>query len=136
MAYSSYMSLTDCHLFLFMCCSLFSSRFWQIQFKKVKKIMWIELSHPENPPTHDIQEPWTAVSTLLDLISCTYHNLHHWRLNQRLQIAVSKLYHWATSSYLTQVMPNQLVRVIVQPNLWSLVRSPVVEITVYTADES
>ena len=27
-------------------------------------------------PTHDIREHWTAVSTLLDLISSVYRNLH------------------------------------------------------------
>ena len=29
-------------------------------------------------PTHDILEHWTAVSTLLGLISSVYHNLHHY----------------------------------------------------------
>ena len=64
-------------------------------------ILWIELPRPEiqRTPTHDIQEHWTAVSTLLGLISSVYHNLHHWRSNQRPQIAVLKLYNWATSSY-------------------------------------
>ena len=36
-------------------------------------------------PTYDIQEHWTAVSTLLGLISSVYCNLHHWRSNQRPQ---------------------------------------------------
>ena len=67
-------------------------------------------------PTHDIREHWTAVSTLLGLISSVYRNLDHWRSNQRPQIAVPKLYNWATSSYRTQVTPNQ--------------------ITVYTADKT
>ena len=66
--------------------------------------------------THDIQEHWTAVSTLLGLISSVYRNLHHWRSNQQPQIAVPKLYNWATSSYRTQVMPNKLVMVIARPN--------------------
>ena len=60
-------------------------------------------------PTHDIREHWTAVSTLLGLISNVYRNLYHWRSNQWPQTAVPKLYNWATSSYHTQVMPNQLV---------------------------
>ena len=64
-------------------------------------------------PTHDIREHWTAVSTLLGLISSVYRNLHHWRSNQRPQIAVPKLYNRATSSYRTQMTPNQLVMVIV-----------------------
>ena len=64
---------------------------------------------------HDIREHWIAVSTLLGLISSVYRNLHHWRSNQRPQIAVLKLYNWATSSYCTQVMPNQLIMVIVRP---------------------
>ena len=47
-------------------------------------------------PTHDIQKHWTAVSTLLGLISSIYHDLHHWRLNQQPQIAEPKLYNWPT----------------------------------------
>ena len=46
--------------------------------------------------THDTRKHWTAVSTLLGLISCVYHDLHHWRLNQKPQIAEPKLYNWAT----------------------------------------
>ena len=42
-------------------------------------------------PLHDIREYWTAVSTLLGLISSVYCNLHHWRLNQRPQITVSSI---------------------------------------------
>ena len=45
-------------------------------------------------PTHDIPEHWAAVSTLLQLVSSVYCNLHHWRSNQRPQIAVLKLYNW------------------------------------------
>ena len=66
-------------------------------------------------PTHNIREHWTAVSTLLGLINI-YHNLHHWRSNQRPHIAVPKFYNWATCSYRTQAMPNQLAMVIVRPN--------------------
>ena len=43
-------------------------------------------------PTHDIQEHWTAVSTLFGLISSVDRNQHNWRSNQRPQIAVTKLY--------------------------------------------
>ena len=32
-------------------------------------------------PTHDIREHWTAISTLLGLVSSVYRNLHHWRSN-------------------------------------------------------
>ena len=80
-------------------------------------ILWIELPWPENPATltHDIWKHWTAVLTLLGLISSVYHDLHRWRSNQQPQIAVLKLYNWTTSSYRTQVMPNQLVMVIAQP---------------------
>ena len=67
-------------------------------------------------PTHDIQELWTAVSTSLGRISSVCRNLYHWRSNQRPQIAVPKLYNWATSSYRTQVTSNQLVMVIARPN--------------------
>ena len=63
-----------------------------------------------------IRKHWTAVSTLLGIINSVYHNLHHWRSNQRSQIAVPKLYNWVTSSYRTQVTPNQQVTVIAQPN--------------------
>ena len=38
-------------------------------------------------PTHDIRKHWTAVSTLLGLISNVYRDLHHWKSNQRSQIA-------------------------------------------------
>ena len=43
-------------------------------------------------PTHDIREHWTAVSTLLGLISSVYRNLHHWRSNQQSQITIPKHY--------------------------------------------
>ena len=48
---------------------------------------------------HDMRKHWTAVSTLLGLISSVYCDHHHWRSKQQLQIAVQKLYNWATSSY-------------------------------------
>ena len=79
---------------------------------------------------YDIREHWTAVSTLLGLISSVYCNLHYWLSNQQPQIAVLKLYNWATSSYCTQVTPNQLVGTAICG--WY----PVVEIMVYTADET
>ena len=41
-------------------------------------------------PTNNIRELWTAVSTLLGLISSVYRNLHHWRSKQWPQIAVPK----------------------------------------------
>ena len=52
---------------------------------------------------YDIRKHWTAVSTLLCLISSVYHDLHHRRLNQWPQIAEPKLYNWANSRYLTQL---------------------------------
>ena len=61
--------------------------------------------------THDIQKHWTAVSTLLGLISSVYCNLP-----LEIEPAITaKLYNWATSPYHTQVTPNQLVMVIAQP---------------------
>ena len=47
-------------------------------------------------PTHDIRKHWTAVSTLLGLINNVYYDLHHWRSNQRPQIAEPKIYNWCT----------------------------------------
>ena len=35
-------------------------------------------------------EHWTAVSTLLGLISSAYHDLHHWRSNQQPQNAIAE----------------------------------------------
>ena len=80
-------------------------------------ILWIELPWPENPAntSHDMRKDWTDISTLLGLISRVYHDLYYWRSNQRPQIAELKLYNWATSPYRTEVKPNQLVMVIVQP---------------------
>ena len=54
----------------------------------------------------DIRNNWTAVSTLLGLISSVYHDLPFWRSNQRPQNAEPKLYHWATGLYRTQAIPN------------------------------
>ena len=90
---------------------------------------------------HDIWKHWTAVSTLLGLISSVYRDLHPWRSNQRPQIAEPKLYNWATNSYRTQVTPNELVMIIARSIYLNvsckwLVRSPAVDITVYTADET
>ena len=64
---------------------------------------------------HDIRKHWTAVSTLLGLISSVYRNLHHWRSNQWPQIAEPKLYNWAMNPVCTQVTPNYLVIVIAWP---------------------
>ena len=79
---------------------------------------------------HDIQKHWTAVSTLLGLISSVYRDLYHRRSNQRPQNAEPKLYHWDISRHNTQVMPNQLVLLIAQLNVscklhpYSLQRTP------------
>ena len=64
---------------------------------------------------HVIQKHWTAVSTLSGLISSVYRDLSHRRLNQQPQNAEPKLYLWATNPHHTQITPNQLVMVIVQP---------------------
>ena len=66
--------------------------------------LWIEL-----PLARDIQKHWTAVSTLLGLISSVYCDLPHLRSNQQTQNAEPKLYHWAINPHCTQVTPNQLV---------------------------
>ena len=68
------------------------------------KIQWM--------PTHDIRKHWTAVSTLLGLISSAYRDLRHWRSDQWPQITEPKLYN---SPYRTQVTPNQVVMVIARP---------------------
>ena len=67
-------------------------------------------------PTHNIRENWTVLSIFRGIISSVHRNLNHWRSNQRPQVAVPKLYNWATSSHRTQVTPNQLVTVIARPN--------------------
>ena len=69
----------------------------------------------QRTPTHDNRKHWTAVSTSLGLISSVSRCLHLWRSIQRPQIAVSKFYHWVTSSHRTQVTPNWLVIVIARP---------------------
>ena len=49
----------------------------------------IELPWQENPAKTYMwhTELWTAVSTLLGLISSAHRNLHHWRSNQQPQYA-------------------------------------------------
>ena len=54
----------------------------------------------------DVLNNWTAVSTLLVLISSVYHVLFSWRSNQRLQNAEPILSHWAIDEHRTQAMPN------------------------------
>ena len=56
--------------------------------------------------THDIWKHWTAISTLLGLISSVYRDFHLWRSNQWPQIAEPKLYNWTVGPYRTQVTPN------------------------------
>ena len=63
----------------------------------------------------NIQTHWTAVSTILGLISSVYCDLPHWRWNQQLQNAEPKLSLWAIGPHRTKMMPNQLVMVIAQP---------------------
>ena len=61
--------------------------------------------------TGQLFRPNSVSSAVYTIISIIYG-----RSNQWPQIAVLNLYNWATSSYRTQVTPNQLVMVIVQPN--------------------
>ena len=67
--------------------------------------------------THNIWKQWTAVLTLLSLVSSVYRDLHNWRSN------------------LCAIWTRDLVVEFRLCNLRSLVQFPVVEITVYTADE-
>ena len=67
---------------------------------------WITVTRKSDKHLCTTQKHWTAVSTLLGLISSVYRDLHHWKSNERPQIAESKLYNWANSLYRTQVMPN------------------------------
>ena len=77
---------------------------WNYHDKKIRRTL-----------AHKIQEHWTAVSTLLGLISSVYCDLLHWKSNQRQQNAELKLYHWAINPHRTQVTPNYLVIVIARP---------------------
>ena len=82
-----------------------------------------ELSQLENPANTYMQhtEHWTAVSTLLDLISSAYRDLHYRRLNQQPQNAEAEtlpLGHWFIShiseakltSHGDNVWPLNLIR--------------------------
>ena len=85
-------------------------------FKKVRKkknktmTAYCELNYHNQKiwrtPTHNIRKHWTAVSTLLGLISSVYRDLPHRRSNHHN--AEQKLYHWATNPHCTQVMQYQL----------------------------
>ena len=55
----------------------------------------------------DVRNNWTAVSTLLGLISSVYRNVY-WRSNQQPQKAEPILYHWAIHLHRTQSMLNKL----------------------------
>ena len=72
---------------------------------KKNEELYIELPWPENPAStaRDIRNHWTAVSTLLSLISS---DLTRWRSNQLLQDAELKLYLWATGPHRTQMMSS------------------------------
>ena len=84
-------------------------------FKVKKSFFELNYQKIQRTPTHDIRKHWKVISTLLGLISSVYSDLHHWRSNQRPQIAEPKFYNWANSSFCTQVTPNQLVIVIARP---------------------
>ena len=69
-------------------------------------INWIALTRKSGKHSIWHIEHWTAVLTLLGLISSVYHDLYHWRLNQQPQNPELKLYHWSSSPHCTQTMPN------------------------------
>ena len=98
----------------------FLALFWYMKKKTfLKQFVYCELNYHNQKIqrilTHDIQKHWTAVSTLLRLISSVYCDLHYWISNQRPQNAEPKFYHRAINPHCTQVMPNQLVMVIAWP---------------------
>ena len=62
-------------------------------------VNWIKMTRKYGEHSCNIQKHWTAVSTLLGLISSVYCYLPHWRLNQRPQKAEPKLYHCAISPH-------------------------------------
>ena len=64
----------------------------------------------------NVRKHWTVVLILLGLITSIYRDLFHLRSSQWPQNAETKLYHWAICPHRAQVMPNQLVMVIAQPN--------------------
>ena len=84
-------------------------------------VNWITMTRKSGEHLHTIYR--NTVSTFLGLISSVYRNIYHWRSNQQPQIGVLKLYNWATSSYRTQVIPNQLVMVIARLNNLKKTRS-------------
>ena len=88
--------------------SLFFSHLWPGQAYLICKYIldWITITL-----AGDIWNHWTAVSTLLGLISSVYCDLPYWRWNQQPQNAEPKLCHWATGPHSTQVMPNYVAQV-------------------------
>ena len=66
----------------------------------------IELPWRGNPSStvRNIQNHGTAVPTLLRLINSVYHDLSHWRSNQRPQNVEPKLYNSATGPYRTEAV--------------------------------
>ena len=63
-------------------------------------VNWITVTRKSS---EHLRKHWTAVSTLLGLISSVYCDLHHCSSNQQPQIAEPKLYNWANISYTTDV---------------------------------
>ena len=112
----------------FQYCNCWPDEKKKIYMKRIKKklheaFIWAECAGFDNELNyheqkirqalaHDIPKHWTAVSTLLGLISS---DLPNWRSNQRSQKAEPKLYDWAINSHRIQVMPNKLVMVTAQP---------------------
>ena len=79
----------------------------QLWVKCIISVNWITMTWKSGERLRTTGKHWTAVSTLLGLISIVNRNLHHWRSNQQPQLAVPKLYTWAISTYRTQVAPYQ-----------------------------
>ena len=76
-------------------CLLFSYIYIYIYIYTQMELPWLE-----NLPNtrRDSWNHWTAVLTLLGLISSIYHDLHHWRSNQQPQNTEPKLplKYWST----------------------------------------
>ena len=66
---------------------------WNFVFKRFRELNYYD-QKIRGKFARDILKLWTAVSTLLGLISSVYRDLPHWRSNQQSHNAEPKLYHW------------------------------------------
>ena len=80
----------------------------------------LEITMTRKSGKHLHTEHWTAVSTLLGLISSTHRDLHHWRSNQQPRYAEAE----------TLPLGHRFMPHITDAEL------TLVEITVCTADET